>query len=1827
MMDQTAKKKKQELLARLSGATTGGTVTVLGPVQKEDSLRQKLDIVTGKTQKESAVASGENPNIQYGPVAEKKDRSWFQRGALGEHTGQLDPYTRFMRTASGTVRDVANDVAAGILGMGESLVDAILYLDQLNPAYAFLKQDTKDQLKSDNRALIEKDLYDENAIAEFLNGWTPVSLLHETMDGDIEEDSVLGDKSDALVQSAGQLAGTAALQAVGVPWFLTTGVTAFGGEVENAYKHGATDSEAGLSGLISAGSEILFEKLSGGIKFGGKTLDDLLTKKLTSKISNKLVRNLVEIGMDAAGEGTEEVMTSLASNLGSSLYREEDLSTILWSEEAMDEYLESYIGGAVLGGASSAARAIQAAAGGRDAVTGLTDREQTVVDAEWKQRITEAEQDGTRLSGKQKNALREQVVDDLKKGSIATESIEKILNIQGEEDLTRRIGKRTVSDDYLKESYRQREQRTKHFEADLAAYTSKERQTVQNAIDSGILNNSRVSHDFVDLLAKLAARRGISFSFTDHEGIRKAGLAVDGAVVNGYVSGEGIAINVQSSRALNSVVGHEITHVLEGTELYGDFAQLMTDYAKRKGEYDSRYEAVKKLYESDPDADVDAELVADLVGDYLFTDLDFIRRLSVENRSLFQRLYDEIKYLCRLATAGSREARQLEAVKKRLEEVFRETKGNVLPERAGNARKNISKKTENPLDRDAGKPYNETGDTKGDEGNGRTDEFRRIQAESKAMSYQRLSEYRAGKPLDGEIRARLSRAFKLELQSAGGLRNYHKWTLLNPSTQRKTTFLSNIDGQTFHDIFEISRKYLENGELVDLHTIETTEDGIGYDDCNNYLTEDGLGGFSITPSGDLISVFNLSEERGFLRTIAPYVKDRVKTLDCYVSKRQNLLNMYSKTFGFKAASIMDYNMDFDHDDIAENHGMPSVAFMVNTDKEIVTRFFSKDQYDDAVAYRDSLISEPLMKKSLSDSSDASPRVGGYTVRGEDVQVQEAVRDDTEKGASIGPVREMEDSKEAEILTETPAPRKKKGMGWRDLVANLVDKQSVFEALSLKTKNRALMAKADFLHRSEARGQHFIGKGTEGVPALADLRAEVERSGLTEEFSKYIYHLHNADRMTLADRFQGTVNKPVFGESVTAEVSKAVAAELETAHPEFQAWAQDVYAINQHLRNMLVNGGVISRETANLWEEMYPHYVPVGRSDHTGVNIRVPLDTGRTGVNAPVKRATGGNGNINPLFDTMADRILQTYRATAKNSFGIELKNTLRTEVDRRKVTVDLIDGEIDRQEELIQRGRNGQPPTFTVFDNGERITFEITEEMYDALAPVTGILSKTLKPLNHASSLHRNLVTQYNPTFMVTNAIKDAQDVLINSQHPARTYACFPQAMKELATGRGQYIREYTENGGEQNTYFDRDSKAFRAEDQAWVRYIGLPLRGITVANSFVEQVPRLAEYMASRKAGEGMEVAMLDAARVTTNFAAGGDFTKFLNRNGASFLNASVQGAAQQVRNVREAKAKGLKGWAALATKTVLAGIPAVILNAMLWEEDEEYGELADHVKENYYVVAKYGNGKFVRIPKGRMTAVIQNAMEQTVHAISGKDELDPEAFLELVVNNIAPNNPMEDNIVAPIMQVSDNRTWYGEDLVPTRLQELPEKEQYDESTDAISIWMGEKLKVSPYKLNYLLDQYSGGVGDVVLPMMTDEAESGDDSAAGKLIAPMRDKFTADSVLNNQVVSDFYDTVEILRVNANASDASDQDILMSKYINGVNQELGELYARKREIQSSDQSDSKKYREVRRLQEQINKTAEQALHSYRRVDIIGNLATVGDETYIRKKGVWTKQKA
>ena len=288
----------------------------------------------------------------------------------------------------------------------------------------------------------------------------------------------------------------------------------------------------------------------------------------------------------------------------------------------------------------------------------------------------------------------------------------------------------------LLESYNEVEKHKQRIEVDLNQYKDPNaRKTAENL--AKVLDNSNKAHDVLNLMTKVSEDRGVSFTAADAQefegtivGLKRVKqITADGnateydigstnlntdfkpivtvnnqvvdnyaidyktgkitfdtaptgdisvefrkdAKVNGKLADGSIAIDMKSKKYLESLVGHEVTHTLENTDFYNKLQEYVFEYAKKKGEYDTRYKQLADLYNGIEGTSVEAELTADLVGDYLFQDSDFIMNLSTNHRNVFQKIYDEIKYLFKAATAGSEQARRLEQVKKAFETAWRET--------------------------------------------------------------------------------------------------------------------------------------------------------------------------------------------------------------------------------------------------------------------------------------------------------------------------------------------------------------------------------------------------------------------------------------------------------------------------------------------------------------------------------------------------------------------------------------------------------------------------------------------------------------------------------------------------------------------------------------------------------------------------------------------------------------------------------------------------------------------------------------------------------------------------------------------------------------------------------------------------------------------------------------------------------------------------------------------------------------------------------------------------------------------------------------------------
>ena len=259
-----------------------------------------------------------------------------------------------------------------------------------------------------------------------------------------------------------------------------------------------------------------------------------------------------------------------------------------------------------------------------------------------------------------------------------------------------------------------------------------------------------------------------------------------------------------------------------------------------------------------------------------------------------------------------------------------------------------------------------------------TDEFRRVQEGSRKFSEKGISSFQLReRELNDEDKERIGRVLG-GLLGANSNGSWHgiqsHLTHTNKDNSVGTFNVGRVDGKLFHDIFEMVRIYLPNGELVDLHD--------DYSNAKCFVTKDSLCGFAIEPDGNLVSVFSLSPStnKGFLYAIKDMIKEEGAThLDTYMSKKQPLQAIYEKTLGFHTAATMDYNMEYDHDDIAKNHGNPQVVFMV--DHEVAEpKHFDKDSYDAAQQYQLSQLSKDIDGLYSEDGKSPLTIYRGYALK-------------------------------------------------------------------------------------------------------------------------------------------------------------------------------------------------------------------------------------------------------------------------------------------------------------------------------------------------------------------------------------------------------------------------------------------------------------------------------------------------------------------------------------------------------------------------------------------------------------------------------------------------------------------------------------------------------------------------------------------------------------------------------------------------------------------------------------------------------------------------------
>ena len=666
----TAKSLGTGIIGGLTGLAKAGTTEIQNELQKgadeKKSVLDNIKDIIGVTQKIS------NPLSTLPKTAIDNFISAINTFADNDST----PFEKIINHVNNSVTS-ALDTALPFKG---AIDETIQMIGSLNP-------NAKDKIKN---------------IDEKIS--TPYNNLQKSLSEESRKYNSITQMAGNVANVAGNMVPSIAATAITKNpsiGLVTMGISAKGQATQEALDKGADLDKAVKIGNTKGMIEIGTEMLSGGVNIFGKgALDDIVEKGLISKVKNKVGKVLAKEGYDFAGEVGEEVISDVLGTLI-------DKGTV----DSNAKYTISDFGDTAITTILSTAvlKAIGIPLNKLNNQNLKTENEQKVYDNELGTRISEKTKESTidnaynkqldikknlgieitddvkketmqkvknayengtlnvtELSKQEKDKIQKQLDIDFEDGNISTDKIKQIL---GENiDLS--------NDKYLMKSMYENEQKFNTYEV---TKTNNEKVDIllQSAADAG-MNNTTKTRRKIELISKLVADTNKQYKFVSPEQLKQLGYNEN---ANGLIdkSTGNILINVHSDNGIQSIIGHETTHIFDGKNENGEYSKeyqtlqdMAIEYAKTKGIYDSKIKNITDSYGDllADESQIKEELTADLVGDFLFNDEHFIENLAVKNKNIFQKIYDYVKHAYKMITSKTDEAKALENLKYQFDKVY-----------------------------------------------------------------------------------------------------------------------------------------------------------------------------------------------------------------------------------------------------------------------------------------------------------------------------------------------------------------------------------------------------------------------------------------------------------------------------------------------------------------------------------------------------------------------------------------------------------------------------------------------------------------------------------------------------------------------------------------------------------------------------------------------------------------------------------------------------------------------------------------------------------------------------------------------------------------------------------------------------------------------------------------------------------------------------------------------------------------------------------------------------------------------------------------------------
>lgn len=786
--------------------------------------------------------------------------------------------------------------------------------------------------------------------------------------------------------------------------------------------------------------------------------------------------------------------------------------------------------------------------------------------------------------------------------------------------------------------------------------------------------------------------------------------------------------------------------------------------------------------------------------------------------------------------------------------------------------------------------------------------------------------------------------------------------------------------------------------------------------------------------------------------------------------------------------------------------------------------------------------------------------------------------------------------------------------------------------SLSGKNNAYILATNSLN-AHTVANFLICEGFRDLDGnIIDAKSFVDSIGMVDSknvklLDKYLVLRHSLE--WIAPEQEDVAKKRVFADDTLEDVDniKKQIAKIEKKHPEIKTAAKNLYEYqNNVLEHFVIPAGGMTDDTLRELNRMYPSYVPFYRAKGKKTGFAKGTFANQR---SPIMRAKGSGEMIISPTESIIRNTEKMVKYALRNQVMQELAN-YADNVDGfgqfvEKVPPDMVPHTIDISgmkesfTDALQQVINSDKDYFAVSDLFEEL-FDDTvtdftpvanankrivtvmrggkpsyyqihdEEFYKSVAELSPQqVSGLLKISQTIMQPMKILITQNNPIFAATNAIRDYGTAykLSEINNPATFALKYIQALGGIVSNNDAY-KQYKAMGGghssELSANIEDISKTLRRvaqKDMGKARRLVYaifvhPVSTVAAINDAIESIPRFMEFQRTLESGGDLQQAIYNADDITTNFkkSGKGSAAKGVNKL-FMFNNAAIQGLDKLFRTITAKVPKK-------RTKTIIKWVlNALIMGVIGWlwnkEVDEEgYENLSSYKKNNFYNFA-IGDGKFISLPKPRENALLDTFTERTIEYLAGENK---EAFYDfgnylgsqllppMLPDTLDPidavHSVLGSTVMGGLVDIGFNQDFKGSPIESKYDEYLPSNERYTENTSKLAYTLGQTaparaIDMSPKKIDHLISSYTGILGQVnkALSPMNDSRR---DTSLG-----LRNKFISDSNYSTDVLNRMYENQEkaerAFNYSGSVGDAVEYENnnIITSYISGMNKAVKAL--------------------------------------------------------------------